>query len=81
MNYLEIYTNIPINSWYTLVLLVVSEMLSVLLLLILGGDISYVLSVSNSSQISLDSLPFIATCDALTENSILCFCVIPNLLI
>ena len=42
MNYHEIHLVI-LNSWYNLVVLVVTEMLSVLLLLILGGDISYVL--------------------------------------
>ena len=43
MNYHELDMVIIINSWYNLVVLVVTEMLSVLLLLILGGDISYVL--------------------------------------
>ena len=43
MNYHKLHMVIIINSWYNLVVLVVTEMLSVLLLLILGGDISYVL--------------------------------------
>ena len=43
MNYNKLHVVIIINSWYNLVVLVVSEMLSLLLMLILGGDISYVL--------------------------------------
>ena len=49
MNYHEIHLVI-LNSWYTLVLLVVSEMLRMLFLLILGGDISCAVGIKQPTD-------------------------------